>query len=93
MVIREHHVLGETQPCLECQREEDGKKVMELGTQLIDARAFRPWCSEKYEGNPTPAIARDEWFADVMAFFGLVGVKWDEEHTSEKGVVHFHERI
>ena len=41
MVIREHHVLGETQPCLECQREEDGKKVMELGTQLSDARAFR----------------------------------------------------
>ncbi len=55
--------------------------------------SFRPWCSEKYEGNPAPAIARDEWFTDVMAFFGLVGVKWDEEHTSEKGVVHFHERI
>ena len=43
--------------------------------------------------NPTPAIPRAEWFADVMAFFGLVGVKWEEEHTSEKGVVHFHERI
>ncbi len=30
---------------------------------------------------------------DGGAFFGLVGVKWDEEHTSDKGVVHFHERI
>lgn len=55
--------------------------------------SFRPWCSERYEVDPTPRIPREEWYRDVMAFFGLVGVRWDEEYTSDKGVVHFHERI
>ena len=27
--------------------------------------SFRPWCSEKHEVNPTPAIRRDEWFGNV----------------------------
>lgn len=40
MVIREHHVLGETQPCVECQREENAKKVLELGTNIEDGAAF-----------------------------------------------------
>lgn len=54
--------------------------------------SVRPFCSEPDEVEPTPIVGRELWLPDVIAFFALVGVKWEEESTSEIGTVHFHER-
>lgn len=55
--------------------------------------SVRPFCSEAYGGDPKPVVSRGVWLPEVIAFYELVGSKWDEHETKPNGVVHFHQRI